>query len=77
MTLRFLAIDPDTNGENCPALFLSAAASLKVSARRRSRLLIPSSDHRGKRAARPPESRPLAGRGGTGQSGTFRAPNNP
>jgi hypothetical protein len=22
MTLRFLAIDPDTNGENCPALFL-------------------------------------------------------
>ena len=21
MTLRFLAIDPDTNGENCPALF--------------------------------------------------------
>ena len=22
MALRFLAIDPDTNGENCPALFL-------------------------------------------------------
>jgi hypothetical protein len=22
MTLRFLAIDPDTNGENCPALLL-------------------------------------------------------
>jgi hypothetical protein len=22
MPLRFLAIDPDTNGENCPALFL-------------------------------------------------------
>lgn len=22
MTLRFLAIDPDTKGENCPALFL-------------------------------------------------------
>jgi hypothetical protein len=22
MTLRFLAIDPDTNGLNCPALFL-------------------------------------------------------
>ena len=22
MTLRFLAIDPDTNGENCPALFV-------------------------------------------------------
>src|SRR5260370_21787949 len=22
MTVRFLAIDPDTNGENCPALFL-------------------------------------------------------
>jgi hypothetical protein len=22
MTLRFLAIDPETNGENCPALFL-------------------------------------------------------
>jgi hypothetical protein len=21
MTLRFLAIDPDTNGENCPAVF--------------------------------------------------------
>ena len=22
MALRFLAIDPDTNGDNCPALFL-------------------------------------------------------
>lgn len=22
MALRFLAIDPDTNGENCPALFV-------------------------------------------------------
>jgi hypothetical protein len=22
MALRFLAIDPDTNGENCPALFM-------------------------------------------------------
>jgi hypothetical protein len=22
VTLRFLAIDPDTNGENCPALFV-------------------------------------------------------
>lgn len=22
MSLRFLAIDPDTNGENCPALFV-------------------------------------------------------
>jgi hypothetical protein len=45
MTLRFLAIDPDTNGDNCPALFLEEESGDRQSPvrSRRSGLVRPGS----------------------------------